>query len=76
MISIIKDITQEEAIKEDFVNRHFEYINTERKLQAQREIFVASLGHDLKNPTLAQIRCLELLLSGDFGEISNEQKEL
>ncbi|MBE7710881.1 MAG: PAS domain-containing sensor histidine kinase [Cyanobacteria bacterium SIG31] len=76
LISIIKDITQEEAIKEDFVNKHFEYINTEKNLQKQRETFVASLGHDLKNPTIAQIRSLELLLKGSFGEISIEQREL
>lgn len=76
LISIIKDITQEEAIKEDFVNKHFEYINTERNLQKQRETFVASIGHDLKNPTLAQIRGLELFLKGDFGSINNEQREI
>ena len=76
LISIIKDITQEEAIKEDFVNKHFEYIDSERKLQVQRETFVASLGHDLKNPTIAQIRSLELLLKGSFGEISEMQKEI
>ena len=76
LISIIKDITQEEALKEDFVNKHFEYINSERKLQTQRETFVASLGHDLKNPTIAQIRSLELLLKGNFGKINSEQKEL
>lgn len=76
LISIIKDITQEEALKTEFVNRHYEYINTERTLQTQRETFVASLGHDLKNPTIAQIRGLELLLKGEFGVINNEQKEL
>lgn len=76
LISIIKDITQEEAIKEDFVNKHFEYIDSERKLQVQRETFVASLGHDLKNPTIAQIRSLELLLKGSFGEISEMQREI
>ena len=76
IISIIKDITQEEALKTEFVNKHFEYINTERNLQTQRETFVASLGHDLKNPTIAQIRGLELLLKGEFGVINNEQKEL
>lgn len=76
VISIIKDITQEEAIKEDFVNKHFEYINTERNLQKQRETFVASIGHDLKNPTLAQIRGLELFLKGDFGSISEEQRDI
>lgn len=76
IISIIKDITQEETIKENFVNKHYEYINSERKLQTQRETFVASLGHDLKNPTIAQIRSLELLLKGSFGEISFEQREI
>ena len=76
IISIIKDITQEEAQKVDFVNKHFEYINSERKLQTQRETFVASLGHDLKNPTIAQIKSLELLLKGCFGEIKPEQKEI
>jgi K+-sensing histidine kinase KdpD len=76
IISIIKDITQEEAIKEDFVNKYYEYINTERKLQSQRETFVASLGHDLKNPTIAQIRSLELLLKGCFGEFTEAQKEI
>ena len=76
LISIIKDITQEEAIKENFVNKHFEHIDAERKLQSQRESFVASLGHDLKNPTIAQIRGLELILKGEFGEINEDQREL
>ena len=76
LISIIRDITQEEAMKEDFVNKHFEYIDAERNLQTQRETFVASLGHDLKNPTLAQIRGLELLLKGTFGNFNEEQKDI
>ena len=76
LISFVKDITQEEAIKERFVNRHFQYITKEKQLQAQRETFVASIGHDLKNPTLAQIRSLELLLKGSFGTFTPEQKEI
>ena len=51
-------------------------IDSEKNLEAQKETFVATLGHDLKNPTIAQIRGLELLLNGDFGEISEEQKEI
>lgn len=51
-------------------------VDAEKQLQAQRETFVASIGHDLKNPTIAQIRSLELLLNGSFGEISSEQREL
>ena len=51
-------------------------IDAEKQLQAQRESFVASVGHDLKNPTIAQIRSLELLLKGNFGVLNCEQKEL
>lgn len=76
IISIIHDITQEEELKEDFVNKHFKHIDTEKQLQSQRETFVASIGHDLKNPTIAQIRGLELLLKGSFGEISLEQAKM
>ena len=76
LLSIVRDITQEEAVKEKFVNRHFEYINKEKQLQQQRETFVASIGHDLKNPTIAQIRGLELLLKGSFGEFTSGQKEI
>ena len=50
--------------------------NEEENLQVQKETFVASLGHDLKNPTLAQIRALELLLKGNFGNVQPEQKEI
>ena len=45
-------------------------------LQVQRETFVASLSHDLKNPTIAQIRAIELLLKGKFGQILPQQKEI
>lgn len=51
-------------------------IDDEKLLQAQRETFVASLGHDLKNPTLAQIRAIELLLKGSFGNIPKEQQDI
>ena len=48
----------------------------EESLQRQRETFVASLSHDLKNPTIAQIRALELILKGDFGKVTTEQREI
>lgn len=76
IISCIKDITQEEILKEEFVNKHFRHVNAEKQLQAQRETFVASIGHDLKNPTIAQIRGLELLLKGTFGKLDTKQSEL
>ena len=45
-------------------------------LQKQRETFIASLSHDLKNPTIAQIRALELILKGKFGKVVPEQREI
>ena len=45
-------------------------------LEKQRETFVASLSHDLKNPTIAQIRAIELILKGKFGQILPEQREI
>lgn len=76
IISCIRDITQEENIKEDFVNKHFRHLDNEKILQKQRETFVASIGHDLKNPTIAQIRGLELMLKGTFGALNKEQSEI
>lgn len=48
----------------------------ENVLERQRETFVASLSHDLKNPTIAQIRAIELLLKGKFGKLVPEQREI
>ena len=45
-------------------------------LQKQRETFVASLSHDLKNPTIAQIRAIELILKGKFGRVLPRQREI
>ena len=52
-------------------------IDNSKLLETQKETFVASLGHDLKNPTIAQIRALELILQEkEFGEITPEQREI
>jgi NtrC-family two-component system sensor histidine kinase KinB len=45
-------------------------------LQLQREDFVATLTHDLKTPVLATNRAVEFLLAGDFGSVSDSQKEI
>ena len=45
-------------------------------IQTQRETFVASLSHDLKNPTIAQIRAIELILKGKFGKVEPQQREI
>lgn len=52
--------------------------NTEQEkiIETHNEAFAATLTHDLKTPVIAQIRSLELLLGGAFGELNKEQKEM
>lgn len=45
-------------------------------LQQQREDFVATLTHDLKTPVLATNRAVQFLIDGDFGPLSDAQKEV
>ncbi len=51
-------------------------IEAEMDIAKQKETYIATLTHDLKVPTLAQIRSLELLLNGSLGELTPEQKEI
>ena len=51
-------------------------VDMTKNLQAQRDNYIATLSHDLKTPTIAQIRSLELMLNGHTGEFSSEQQEL
>lgn len=45
-------------------------------LQQQREDFVATLTHDLKTPVSATNRAVKFILDGDFGPVSDSQKEI
>ncbi len=51
-------------------------IDAEKRIQEQRETYIATLSHDLKTPAIAQVRALELLLSGQMGEFNEPQKEM
>lgn len=42
----------------------------------QRDAYISTLNHDLKIPTIAQIRALELLLDESMGSINAAQKEI
>lgn len=54
----------------------YENIEMERELERQKEYFIETLIHDLKVPTLAQLRGLELLQKDMFGETNDDQKDL
>lgn len=46
------------------------------EVEEQRKFFIEVLTHDLKTPTLAQLRGLELLQDEKFGKVSDDQKEV
>ena len=52
------------------------YTNTQTEEQRQKELYAATLIHDLKTPLQAQISSLNLIRAGKFGEISDSQKEI
>ena len=60
----------------EYVMSFAKNIESEKRINSQRETYIATLSHDLKTPTLAQIRSLEMLLSGQFGEFNNAQSEM
>jgi PAS domain S-box-containing protein len=70
--SPIKDADDEYCSVVTFIKN----IDTEKLAQEQRETYIATLSHDLKTPAIAQVRALELLLSGQFGDFNKEQKEM
>lgn len=45
-------------------------------IELLRKSFIETLTHDLKTPILAQIRALDLMLNGNFGEFNKEQSEM
>ncbi len=47
-----------------------------KEAEKQKQFFTEILAHDLKTPTLAQLRGLELIQNEVVGNISDEQKEL
>lgn len=48
----------------------------EGKMTEQKELFIATLVHDIKNPILAQISALLQILNGNLGELTLQQKEM
>lgn len=51
-------------------------IDSEKQLEKQRDLFLATLTHDLKNPLQAQISSLEMLYREYQGKIDEGHKEI
>ena len=53
-----------------------EYIEREKQSQSLKQDFISTLAHDFKVPIIAQDNTYELLLNGNFGDLSDSQKEV
>ena len=51
-------------------------LDSEKQVEFQKEFFVATVAHDIKNPIAGQINILKLLKNGTFGNLNNEQTEI
>ena len=51
-------------------------IDADKKLEHQRDLFLATLSHDLKNPLQAQISSLEMLYREYYGKIDEDHQEV
>ena len=51
-------------------------IDADKKLEYQRDLFLATLSHDLKNPLQAQISSLEMLYREYYGKIDECHQEI
>lgn len=54
----------------------FQNIDKEKEIEERKNTFIATLTHDLKTPTIAQIKATELLLDNALGEINDEQRDI
>lgn len=53
-------------------------VNIDREIEneSSKQSFVATLTHDLKTPTNAQLSTLNMLLQGMFGKLNDEQSQM
>lgn len=54
----------------------YENITTGKECESEREFFIKTLLHDLKVPTIAQLRGVQLLQNETLGKVNTQQKEV
>ena len=79
ILSVARNITKEEELKLKLVDKICDLnslIEHKKQLEAQKELFMTTLTHDLKNPVQAQLMSLKMLRNETLGVLSQEQKDL
>lgn len=79
ILSVSTDITREESLKFKLMEKICQLNNIlerEKNLKSQKEMFFATLTHDLKNPVQALLMTLKMFKDGVFGGLNREQSEI
>lgn len=79
VLSVARNITNEENLKLKLVDKICELnsiIEQKKHLENQKELFLTTLTHDLKNPVQAQKMSLKMLSDGMFGKLNKEQTDI
>lgn len=71
-LCIVKYVKLKKSVKEVYSKN----LKLKDMMEQQKEFFTETLIHDLKVPTLAQLRGLELLKDGTMGPVSLAQKDM
>lgn len=72
----IKLLNEIEELKKIAIEEKKLAYDLKKEIKCQQDYFSQTLMHDLKVPTLAQIRGLDLLKSENYGLLNNEQKDM
>ena len=79
ILSVARNITNEESLKLKLMEKICDLntlLENKKQLEAQKELFLTTLTHDLKNPVQAQLMSLKMLKSGTVGKLNVEQQEI
>ena len=73
---VVKAPILDERNKVESIVVIYRVIDNVKELEDKKETFIATVTHDLKTPTIAQIRAIDLLLAGTLGKINSDQTEI
>ncbi len=76
--AVVTDISGIKKVEHDLIRSHRELLDAYRslkELEKMKHEFVSNVSHELKTPLTVILGYIELILSEDMGEITNEQKK-